>query len=32
MQTLIQNWWLMALCGVLQAVYSVVILFMQNPD
>ena len=31
MQTLIQNWWLMALCGVLQAVYSVVILFMQNP-
>jgi uncharacterized membrane protein HdeD (DUF308 family) len=31
-QTLIKNWWLLALCGVLDAIYSVTNLFMQNPD
>ena len=31
-QTLIKNWWLLALCGVLDAIYSVTNLFMQDPD
>ena len=31
-QTLIKNWWLLALCGVLDAIYSAVNLFMQEPD
>lgn len=31
-QTLIKNWWLLALCGVMNAIYSVVNLFMQDPD
>ena len=31
-QTLVKNWWLLALCGVLDAIYSVTNLFMQNPD
>ena len=31
-KTLTQNWWLMALCGVLQAIYAVATLLMQNPD
>lgn len=32
MQTLIKNWWLLALCGVLDAIYSVTNLFMRGPD
>jgi uncharacterized membrane protein HdeD (DUF308 family) len=31
-QTLIKNWWLLALCGVLDAAISVVYLIMQNAD
>jgi|SRR5579872_3409150 len=31
-QTLIKNWWLLAVCGVLEAIYSAVNLFMQDPD
>lgn len=31
-RTLIKNWWLLALCGVLEAMYSFVNLFMQDPD
>jgi uncharacterized membrane protein HdeD (DUF308 family) len=31
-QTLIKNWWLLALCGVLDAIYSVMNFFMQRPD
>ena len=31
-QTLIKNWWLLALCGVLDAMYSVTNLVMQGPD
>jgi len=31
-QTLIKNWWLLALCGVLEAIYSLVNLFMPDPD
>jgi uncharacterized membrane protein HdeD (DUF308 family) len=31
-QTLIQNWWLLALCGVLDATMSVVYLIMQGAD
>ena len=31
-QTLIKNWWLLALCGVLDAIYSVTNLLMQGPD
>ncbi len=31
-QTLIKNWWLLALCGVLEAIYSLANLFMQDPD
>lgn len=31
-QTLIKNWWLLALCAVLDATYSAVNLFMQDPD
>jgi len=30
--TLIKNWWLLALCGVLDAIYSAVNLLMQDPD
>jgi uncharacterized membrane protein HdeD (DUF308 family) len=31
-QTMIKNWWLLALCGVLEAMISVVYLIMQDPD
>ena len=31
-QTMIKNWWLLALCGVLDAIYSVMNFFMQRPD
>ena len=31
-QTLIKNWWLLALAGVLEAIYSFANLFMQDPD
>ncbi|MGA3023711.1 MAG: DUF308 domain-containing protein [Bryobacteraceae bacterium] len=31
-QTLIKNWWLLALCGVLDAIYSVMNFFMRRPD
>jgi len=31
-QTLIKNWWLLALCGVLDAIFSVVYLVSQAPD
>ena len=31
-QTLIKNWWLLALCGVLDAVISVIYLIMQDTD
>lgn len=31
-QTLIKNWWLLALSGVLDAIYSVTNLLMQGPD
>ena len=31
-QTLIKNWWLLALCGVLDAIYSVTNLLVQGPD
>ncbi|MGA2186031.1 MAG: hypothetical protein ABSH47_23695 [Bryobacteraceae bacterium] len=31
-QTLIKNWWLLALCGVLDAMYSGMNFFMQRPD
>jgi uncharacterized membrane protein HdeD (DUF308 family) len=32
MQTLIKNWWLLALAAVLDAIYSVMNFFMQRPD
>jgi len=32
MQTLIKNWWLLALCGIFEAVYAAVNLFMQGAD
>ncbi|MGO9012522.1 MAG: hypothetical protein ACLQPN_20695 [Bryobacteraceae bacterium] len=31
-QTLIKNWWLLALCGVLDAMYAAINLFMLDPD
>jgi len=31
-QTLIKNWWLLALCGVLDAIISVIYLIMQDTD
>jgi hypothetical protein len=31
-QTLIKSWWLLALCGVLDAIFSVMIFFMASPD
>ena len=31
-QTLMKNWWLLALCGVLDAIYSATNFFMQDPD
>jgi len=31
-QTLIKNWWLLALCGVLDAIISVIFLIMQDTD
>lgn len=31
-QTLIKNWWLLALCGVIYAMISVIYLIMQNAD
>jgi uncharacterized membrane protein HdeD (DUF308 family) len=31
-QTLIRNWWLLALCGVFCAIFSVLVLIMQDPD
>jgi uncharacterized membrane protein HdeD (DUF308 family) len=31
-QTLIKNWWLLALCGVLDVIISVVYLIMQDTD
>lgn len=31
-QTLIKNWWLLALCAVLDAIYAVMNFFMQRPD
>jgi len=31
-QTLIKNWWLLALCGVFDALYSGMNFFMQGPD
>jgi uncharacterized membrane protein HdeD (DUF308 family) len=31
-QTLIKNWWLLALCGVIDAIYSVTNLLMPGPD
>jgi uncharacterized membrane protein HdeD (DUF308 family) len=31
-QTLIKNWWLLALCGVLDAMYALINLFMLDPD
>lgn len=31
-QTLIRNWWLLVLCGVLEAVYAVMNLFMLDPE
>jgi len=31
-QTLIKNWWLLALCGVLDAMFAVTYLFMFDPD
>ena len=31
-QTLIKNWWLLALCGVLDAIYAGMNFFMQRPD
>jgi uncharacterized membrane protein HdeD (DUF308 family) len=31
-QTLIKNWWLLALCGVLEAIISVIYLIMQDTD
>jgi uncharacterized membrane protein HdeD (DUF308 family) len=30
--TLMRNWWLLALCGTLQLIYSAINLFMQNSD
>ena len=30
--TMIRTWWLLALCGILEAVYSALNLFMMNPD
>ena len=32
MQTLIKSWWLLALCGVFDAIYSGMNFFMQRPD
>jgi uncharacterized membrane protein HdeD (DUF308 family) len=31
-QTLIKSWWLLALCSVLDAIFSVMIFFMASPD
>jgi uncharacterized membrane protein HdeD (DUF308 family) len=31
-QTLVKNWWLLALCGVLDALFAVLILLMGSPD
>jgi len=31
-QTLIKNWWLLALCGLLEAIYSAMNFLMQDPD
>ena len=31
-QTLIENWWLLALCGVLEVIISVIYLIMQDTD
>ncbi|HEX8985018.1 MAG TPA: hypothetical protein VF767_06300 [Bryobacteraceae bacterium] len=31
-RTLIRNWWLLALCGVFDAIYSAMNFFMQSPD
>jgi len=31
-QTLIRNWWLLALCGILDAMYSITNLFTQDPE
>jgi uncharacterized membrane protein HdeD (DUF308 family) len=31
-QTLAKNWWLLALCGVLDAIISVIYLIMQDTD
>ena len=31
-QTLIKKWWLLALCGVLEATYAVMNLLMPGPD
>jgi uncharacterized membrane protein HdeD (DUF308 family) len=32
MQTLMKNWWLLALCALLDAMYAVLNFFMQRPD
>src|SRR5260370_15369454 len=32
LQTLTKNWWLLALCGVLDAIISVIYLIMQDTD
>jgi uncharacterized membrane protein HdeD (DUF308 family) len=32
LQTLVKNWWLLALCGVLEAMISVIYVVMQNTD
>jgi uncharacterized membrane protein HdeD (DUF308 family) len=31
-QALAKTWWLLALCGILEAIYSVINVFMQRPD
>jgi uncharacterized membrane protein HdeD (DUF308 family) len=31
-KTLLKNWWLLILCGVLEAIYSVFSFLMENPD
>jgi len=31
-QTLMKNWWLLALCGILDAAYSLTYVFVQGPD
>ena len=32
MQTLIKSWWLLALCGILNAIFSIMVFLVLSPD